>query len=240
MTKVSAGPHHCIGTGHVVAELVFRRLRALCVSNGGNLSLCELEDFQSKFLNSFSSGFELFEGIHQHCMDANPVVVETPFSRDKILETLLRECGEQSAVHAFSLQIGRLGPVWTHGFFESFAGYVRQYVCVSADKRLINAYAVASTLPKIEISVEVLLKLDAIQRTLRECIIPFDTLRLAKTRVEQVCNYINGAIVGRDGIVGPYIGKITEDQVHTFLTLVQQESRVRLNAVGSLQPARAS
>jgi hypothetical protein len=150
------------------------RTLCFCVSSGGNLSLSELESFQSRFLNSFSSGFELFEATHQHCMIASGVSVETPFSRDKILVTLLRGCGEESAIHAFSLQIARLGSVWTHGFFESFAGYVRQSVCVNADMRLINTYAVAAGLPKIEISTEVLLKLDAIQRILRECIGAFD------------------------------------------------------------------
>jgi hypothetical protein len=236
MTNSSAGPHHCIGSGYVVAELVFRRLHALCVSSGGNLPLSELESFQSKFLNGFSSGFELFEAIHQHCMDANPVAVETPFSRDKILVTLLRGCGEESAIHAFSLQIARLGSVWTHGFFESFAGYVRQYVCVNADTRLINTYAVAATLPKIEISTEVLLKLNGIQSILRECIGAFDP---PEARVEPVCNHINRVSAARDAIGGPHISKITEDQVHTFLTLLSQEFKVRTNSVNSLQTAHA-
>jgi hypothetical protein len=170
-------------------------------------------------LNSFSSGFELFEATHQHCMIASGVSVETPFSRNKILVTLLRGCGEESAIHAFSLQIARLGPAWTRGFFESFAGYVRQYVCVNADMRLVNAYAVAASLPKISISTEVLLKLDAIQRILRECIGAFDP---PEARVELVCNYINRVSAGRDGVGGPHISKITEHQVHAFLTLLAQ------------------
>jgi hypothetical protein len=237
MANSSAGPHHCIGSGHVVAELIFRRLHALCVSSGGNLSLGELESFQSRFLNSFSSGFELFEATHQHCMIASGVSVETPFSRNKILVTLLRGCGEESAIHAFSLQIARLGPAWTRGFFESFAGYVRQYVCVNADMRLVNAYAVAASLPKISISTEVLLKLDAIRRILRECIGAFDP---PEARVELVCNYINRVSAGRDGVGEPHISKITEHQVHTFLTLLPQEFKVRINSVNSSQTAHAS
>jgi hypothetical protein len=236
MTNSSAGPHHCIGSGHVVAELVFRRLHALCVSSGGNLSLSELESFQSRFLNNFSSGFELFEAIHQHCMIASGVSVETPFSRNKILVTLLRGCGEEAAIHAFSLQIAQLGSVWTRGFFESFAGYVRQCVCVNADMRLINAYAVAAALPKIKVSTEVLLKLGAIQRILRECIGAFDP---PEAQVEPVCNYINRVGAGRDGIGGPHISKITEHQVSTFLTLLPQEFRVRINSVNSSQTAHA-
>jgi hypothetical protein len=181
-------------------------------------------------LNSFSSGFELFEATHQHCMIASGVSIETPFSRDKILVTLLRGCGEEAAIHAFSLQVARLGSVWTRGFFESFAGYVRQCVCVNADMRLINAYAVAAALPKIKVSTEVLLKLDAIQCILRECIGEFDP---PEAQVELVCNYINRVGAGRDGIGGPHISKITEHQVRTFLTLLPQEFRVRINLVNS-------
>jgi len=163
-------------------------------------------------------------------MIASGVSIETLFSRDKFLVTLLRGCGEEAAIHAFSLQIARLGSVWTRGFFESFAGYVRQSVCVNADMRLINTYAVAAGLPKIEISTEVLLKLDAIQRILRECIGAFD---LPEARVELVCNYINRVSAGREGIGGPHISKITEDQVRTFLTLLPQEFNVRVNSVNS-------
>jgi hypothetical protein len=188
-------------------------------------------------LNSFSSGFDLFEAVHQHCMNASGLSVETLYSRGKILLTLLRGCGEDSAVHAFSLQIARLGPAWTRGFFESFAGYVRQYVCVNADKRLVNAYAVAAALPKISISTELLLKLDPIQRILRECIGAFDP---PEARVELVCNYINRASAERDGVGGPHISKITEDQVGTFLTLLPQEFGVRINTVNSLHTAHVS
>jgi len=237
MANSSAGPHHCIGSGHVVAELVFRRLHALCVSGGGNLSLGELESFQSRFLNSFSSGFELFEATHQHCMIASGVSVKTPFSRDKLLATLLRGCGEESAMHAFSLQIARLGTAWTRGFFESFAGYIRQYVCVNADQRLVNAYAVAAALPKISISTEVLLKLDAIQRILRECIGAFDP---PDAQVELVCNYINRVSAGRDGIGGPHISKLTEHQVRTFLTSLPREFNVRIGSVTSSKTAYAT
>ena len=103
--------------------------------------------------------------------------------------------------------------------------------------RLINTYAVAATLPKIEISTEVLLKLDAIQSILRECIGAFDP---PEARVELVCNYINRVSAGREGIGGPHISKITEDQVRTFLTLLPQEFKVRINTVNSLQAAYAS
>lgn len=236
MSKAAAGPHHCIGTGYLVSEIVFRRLHTLCVSNGGTLSLAELESFRSKFLNGFSSGFELFEKVHQHCMDASACSVETPFSRDKILATLLRKVGEQSASHAFALQTTQLGQAWTHRFFESFAGYVRQHICKDADRRLINVYADAATLPKMQLSTDVLLKLDAVSCILRECIEAFAP---PEPRVGLVCDYVNRTSARQEGIGGAHIMKVTEDQVRTFLRLLPQELMIRAGARPPFQPSRA-
>ena len=140
MSDAVAGPHHCIGAARTASELIFRSLRAHCVSNGGSLSLSELESFYSKFINSFSSGFDLFEFVHHNCMDASASTAEMPFARDKILATLLRACGEKTARHAFSVQVELLGSTWISQFFDSFAEYIRQHLCVNADIRLINAY----------------------------------------------------------------------------------------------------
>jgi hypothetical protein len=72
---------------------------------------------------------------------------------------------------------------------------------------------------------------------LRECIGAFDP---PEEQVELVCNYINRVSAERDSIGGPHISKITEHQVHTFLTLLPQEFKVRINSVKSSQTAHAS
>ena len=57
-------PHHCIGTARAVTEIVFRGLRAECAASGGTMSLVEIENFYSRIIDSFSSGFDLFELRH--------------------------------------------------------------------------------------------------------------------------------------------------------------------------------
>ena len=89
MSDELPGPHHCIGITRTVTDVVFRGLRAQCAAGGGNLSLEELDSFHSKIIESFSSGFDLFELRHHHCMAVSFGVAPMPFARSKILCTLL-------------------------------------------------------------------------------------------------------------------------------------------------------
>jgi hypothetical protein len=84
------GPHQCLSISRTVTDIVFRGLRAQCAAGGGNLSLQELDSFHSKIIESFSSGFDLFELKHHHCMAASLGKATMPFARSKILSTLLR------------------------------------------------------------------------------------------------------------------------------------------------------
>ena len=84
MSDELPGPHHCIGTARAVTELVFRGLRAECAASGGTMSLVEIENFYSRIIDSFSSGFDLFELRHSRCMDASLSRAAMPFARSTL------------------------------------------------------------------------------------------------------------------------------------------------------------
>jgi hypothetical protein len=224
MSDTVAGPHHCIGAARAATELVFRSLRALCASSGGTLSLSDLETFQSKFIASFSSGFDLFESIHRNCMDASASTAEMPFARDKLLATLLRACGEHAARHAFSVQVETLGSVWIEQFFDGFAQYVLQHVCASADIRLINAYVDTTVASKTTVSIETLVAQHAIRNVLAECILPFDIPGVPESMTKRITNFINDHVATLRHISGAHLSKITEYQVCSFLTLLPRDN----------------
>ena len=128
MSDELPGPHHCIGTARAVTEIVFRSLRAQCTAGGGTLSLEEIDSFYSRIIDSFSSGFDLFELRHRRCMDASLSSAAMPFARGKILSTFLRACGEKSAQATFSVQVERMGVEWIDLLFGGLARYVREHV----------------------------------------------------------------------------------------------------------------
>ena len=78
MSNALPGPHHCIGTARAATEVVFRSLRAKCAAGGGTLSQHAIEELYANIIDSFSSGFDLFEfdpsQLHgrqpEHCRDA--------------------------------------------------------------------------------------------------------------------------------------------------------------------------
>lgn len=229
MSATLPGPHHCIGAARAVTDLLFRGLCARCASSGGSLSLGELEEFYSTFINRFSAGFDLFESMHQHCMDASASTAANPLARDKILATLLRACGEKAARHAFSLQIDEFGSTWIDKLFDGFAEYVRQHMCVNADTRLIKAYVDAAAILKTRLSIEKLLTQDAVQCVLRECVIPSDPTGALEPVAKQVSDCVNDHIAKQAGIAGPQLSKITEDQARSFLMLLRLKVKVALN-----------
>jgi hypothetical protein len=229
MSKTCAGPHHCIGTARSVTDIMFRTLRARCASNGGNLSLNELERFYPDFIGRMSAGFGMFELLHQRCMDASVSLAEKPFARGIILATLLHACGQRSALRAFSIQIEHCGAEWTHQFFEDFAHYIRTRMRTNVDLRLIDAYVDIATIPKIEMSVSELLKHESIQGVLRECFLPFEEPGALEVESGQLCDFVNELGAKTRGISEAHISKITDDQTRSFLSLLSREFRLVFN-----------
>ncbi len=147
MSEALPGPHHCLSTARIVADIVYRSLHAQCVARGGALSVEDLEHCYSEIVKSFSSGFDLFERRHFQCMSASLSTAEMPFARDRILATILRACGDPAARQAFPQQVEQWGELWLSPFFAGFAEYVR-HQCVDADARLIAAYIDAGLYPQ--------------------------------------------------------------------------------------------
>jgi hypothetical protein len=229
MSNALPGPHHCIGTARAATEVVFRSLRAQCVAAGGTLSQHAIEELYANIIGSFSSGFDLFESIHHNCMAASLSIAEMPFARDRILATMLRACGEKSARHVFALQLEYLGPTWLGRFFDGFAQFVRLEFCGNADIRLINAYvdAVAAASDR-QLSIEQLLRRDAVQAVVRECILPFAPTAAPEQMAKPACDAINAYIAAKSLITEPHVSKITEDQACRFLCMLPHELDVTL------------
>jgi hypothetical protein len=230
MSEAQPGPHHCIGTARTVTDIVFRSLRAQCTASGGTLSLGEIDTLQSTIIDSFTSGFDLFELRHRQCMGVSLSLAAMPFESGKILSTLLFACGEQCAQHVFALQVEHLGDVWISQFFDGFAQYVERHVYTNARARLTNAYVETALIPKIVVSVEKLLKREAVRSVLRDCIVPFEAPGAPAGAAQQFCDSINDCSAGRYRVAGPHVAKITEDQAERFLKLFPRQARMVLEA----------
>ncbi len=230
MSAELPGPHHCIGTARAVSEVVFRTLRTRCVAAGGSLSLQEIETIYSKIIESFSSGFDLFELRHHRCMDASLGTAAMPFARDKILATLLHACSDKAAHAAFSLQVDELGTGWINQFFDSLAHYIRQHIQADIDERLIQAYVDTAAIPGIKLTVDDLLKQKSIQSVLFDCVGLFDTSGAPHSIVKNVCDDVNEWVAGQRVVDGPNVCKITEEQTRRFLDLLPREFRITISA----------
>ncbi len=222
MANQLPGPHHCIGSARAATEIVFRVLRTQCEAAGGSLSLGELESLHSKIIDSFSSGFELFELKHLECMKASWGAINTPFARDKILATLLRACWEKFVRAAFSLQVGQLGAIWIGEFFDSLAEYMREHVHTNIDARLINAYANAAMIPNIKLTIDEFIKQETVQQVLFECVAALESPGGPEVKAHEVCNYVNASVARRRGVTGRHVCKTTEDETRRFLTMLPQ------------------
>ena len=225
------GPHHCISTARLVTDVVFRSLRAKCQAEGG-LSLEQLESYYSQIIESFSSGYDLFELRYHRCMAASMSLAPKPFDRAMILATLLRAGGEKSARAAFLLQVERFGMAWTSELFEGLANYLRKNLKTNVDGRLINAYVDAAATPDAKLTIDGLLKLETIRDILLECLGPLkikETEEAEETQdivVKNVCDEVNRHIAERRAIDHADVCKVTEDQIRRFLILLPAELRM--------------
>ncbi len=219
MSEALPGPHHCLSTARVVADIVYRSLHAQCVARGGALSVEDLEHCYSEIVKSFSSGFDLFERRHFQCMSASLSTAEMPFARDRILATILRACGDPAARQAFPQQVEQWGELWLSPFFAGFAEYVR-HQCVDADARLIAAYIDAGLTHKAKISLAELLRHKIVQNVLRDCARPFAEQPVPQAMVKQVHDSLNNYGPLPDGAAEAQAGKLADDQVQNFLGLL--------------------
>jgi hypothetical protein len=226
------GPHHCAAVGGSVAEMVFRYLKTRCQTAGGSLSEADLDAARTHFLASFPNAFNFFDSTHQRCMEASTGTAPAPFQQDAILGTLLLACGQKAARSAFDLQVTRFGAPWLTQFFGGFAQYVRENVCADADVRLYKLYALAAVRYGSRLAVNDLLKEEQVQRVMRECLAPVVAADAPANLSAQMSDTISMYIATQRGIPKPDISKVTDQQVHSFLTWLPPQVMLALNGTG--------
>jgi hypothetical protein len=222
------GAHHCIGTSRITADAIFGIIHSRAVANGGMISVDAINDAKAQFFESLPSALNVFSTINRECMEASKGSAPDPLSQDLILSSLLGDCGEGSAEHAFRLQIEQCGEKWLNYFFQGFAKYCRQDLGPKAWERLMAAYVHAAEKCKGNLQVSDLIKRNDVKEILLECISPFsDPLKFEEV-VKSTSAAINQYIANRYNIAGPYIAKITDNQMIRFLTMLLNELPLNL------------
>lgn len=229
------GPHHCIATASTVTDMIFRYLRARCTSQGGTLSIEDLDDASERFADSVPAGFDLFETIHLRCMRASGSAAAAQFTRKTLLATLLFECGYHAAQSVFATQTLQFGTPWLRHCFRGLASYIREAVCKDADYQLIGVYVQAAKKLKGKLSAVDLLKEPGIQAVLRDCMAPILATTPEPSMVETLLDAINQHITGARKPVGPDASKITLSELQRFLGLLRNEFELTLKNANSLQ-----
>jgi hypothetical protein len=217
------GSHHCIGASRMTTDAIFGIIHSRAVANGGMISAQAILDAKAQFIESLPSGIDLFEKINRECMNASESSAPDPFSRDLILSTLLAACGKGSAEHAFRLQIDRCGLTWLNYFFYAFAQCAQRNLSLASRGRLISDFVGAAEKFKENLQVSDLIHRSNVQAILLECIAPFSkTLELDEI-VKSIGAEINNYMANRYNIAGPFIAKITDDQLRCFLNMLLHE-----------------
>jgi hypothetical protein len=224
------GCHHCIGASRTVTDLLFHFLQSRAIANGG-LSADDIVNIRVQFNESISSGVDLFEAIHQQCMNASEHNAHNLFSRATILSTLLLACGRKSAEHAFAIQIEHCGLDWLDDFFYAFAQYFRQHANSDLEARLIGAYVNAAATFKSNLTVSNLLNEVSVQEVLDIYVKPFTHMINIDEVAESISADTNCYIASKKILAGPNIAKTTADEIKRFLTMLPRETALKLHSV---------
>jgi hypothetical protein len=224
LTEPLAGAHHCIGSGHAIVDLTFRFLHASCASHGGSLTDTDLTAAHADLIDSFSSSSDYFELVHKRCMVASGATAPMMFGQGKMLSSLLFVCSQRIAAHCFSLQFDRLGNDWLNLFFGAFSESIRHHVCIDAEARLVSAYGRAAGKLRQKFTIKKLLSEQDVQNVLRDCILPFKNPETCGAMATEMNDEVNHWIGKQSGTVCPHVSKITNEQMHKFLSLFPSEA----------------
>lgn len=223
------GPHHCIGVGNALTDVIFKYLNARCVAAGGTLSAAELRAAREHFQGNVDKGLAFFSAAHLRCMNASASAALSPFEPDTILGSLLHGCCHKAALLAFGLQTKRFGNAWARQFFRAFADFVRQHVQPEASQRLMLVYvAVAQRLGARLTMYDLLVEPDT-QKVLHECLAPFANAENAATLSHRMSLFISQHIAAQRGVASPDLCKVTDQEMETFLHWLPRELSVSLN-----------
>jgi len=222
------GSHHCIGTGRAVADLIFKLVHSRAVANGGIISAEEVFGLKAQFILNLPSGIEFFEKVNHQCMRASGSAAADPLARDNILPTLLSVCAKGSAQHAFQLQIENYKSSWLNYFFQGLSQVVRRNISDESWRDLIAAYVHTAEANKAKMQVLDLLARSDVKAILSEGLLPiykvFEFSEIAKSTSAQ----INNVIAREYNVSGPSLIKITDEDLITFLSMLQKEMPIRL------------
>jgi len=230
MAETLPGPHHCLGAARAAADIVYRSLHAQCVARGGTLSVEDLEHCYAEIIEGFSCGFDIFEQRHLNCMHASMSIAEMPFTRERILATILRACGEAAARQVFAPQAEQYDEDWLRPFFDGFAHYVRQHLCADADQRLTAAYIEAGLTHKGKITLGGLLSHKIVLNVLRDCARPLAEQPIPSGLVGQVCGCVNGHAARHAATAQAPAINVVAEQMAVFLTLLASQIAMRIPA----------
>jgi hypothetical protein len=224
------GSHHCIGTGRAVADVIFGLVHSQAVKNGGVLSAEEILSLKAQFVLSLPSGIAFFEKVNQQCMHASGSAAPDPLSRDNILQTLLSVCAKGSAEHAFRFQIEKCKAVWLDSFFLGLSQMVRKNLSDESWRVLIAAYVQTAALNKANMQVIDMLARHDVRAIIAEGLTPLYKMLQAESTTRSASAEINNVIAREYNVTGPSLVKITDEELVSFLTMLQQEMSLRLKA----------
>jgi hypothetical protein len=223
------GSHHCIGTGRAIADLIFKNVHSQAVANGGMISAEEVLSLKAQFILNLPSGIEFFEKINRQCAYASQSAVADPLSREHILPTLLSVCARGSANHAFRLQIENYKSKWLNCFFQGLSQVVRRNISEESWRNLIAAYVHTAEVNKAKMQVLDLLARNDVKAVILVGLAPlykmFEFDEIARSTSAQ----INNVIAREYNVAGPSLVKITDEDLITFLTMLQKEMPIRLH-----------
>jgi hypothetical protein len=222
------GSHHCIGTGRAVADVIFKLLHSQAIKNGGALSTEEILSLKAQFNLNLPSGMAFFEKINQECMSASRSAAPDPLSRKNILQTLLSVCAKGSAEHAFRLQIEKCKAIWLNYFFKGLSQVVRKNINEESWRVLIAAYVQTAEMKKAKTQVMDVLARHDVKATIADGLAPLFKMLESEEVAKSTSAEINNVIVREYNLTGPSIVKITDDELKTFLTMLQEEMPIRL------------
>ena len=225
------GCHHCIGAAHTSTDVIFRIIKSRAISNGGMISVEEIANAHAQFNESISSSVDSLETIHQECMEASGSYAPDRFSRDRILSTLLSACGQRSSRHVFKVQIEKCGPEWLDYFFYALSKVARDNLSKETKVKLLVAYVDAAIKFKSNLSVPALLNQTRIREIVLECIVPFSKRIELDEVSKSTSDRINKYIATKYNFTGPYITKITADQMKQYFATLQKETESALRVV---------
>jgi hypothetical protein len=229
MIERSKGCHHCIGTAFAVTNLIFNFLEGRA-SSSGSLSAEEVAALRSRFLESYSSGYDFFDKIHSECMQATRGTIGDPFARDMILPSLLSACGKRAARRAFKLAVEQCGDTWLDDFFYSFADYIREHGRSNVEPQLIAAFVEAAGKHKSNLTVSSLLQEDKMKKTLFDCITPFVNPEAREKSADMLSAAINQRIARKRNIGRSDPAKTTSEEMKLFLQLFPAEMALAVQA----------